>query len=61
MKQTQKYQKLQFPRWPLEAGAKSESVLIEPQIKMSNITAELHMLIALNITWLFFIANFYCS
>ena len=42
MKPAQKCQKLQFFEFPLEAGSKSESIPIDPHVKMPNFTAEIN-------------------
>ncbi|MDF4311626.1 hypothetical protein P3389_34060, partial [Vibrio parahaemolyticus] len=43
---TEKCQKLQFFEWPLEAGSRSESIYIDPRVKMPNFTAEINMFTA---------------
>ena len=41
-----KYQKLQFLRWPLEAGSKTKPIPVGSPVKMSNSTAEVNMFTA---------------
>ena len=41
--ESRKCQKLLFVKWPLEAGSKSESIPIDPHVKMPNFTAEINI------------------
>lgn len=42
MKPTQKCQNLQLLKWLVEDGSKSESIPIDPHVKMPNSTAEIN-------------------
>ena len=52
------YQKLQFPEWPLEAGSKSEAVLIGAHVIMPNFKAEINVRGLVQKTLLVPLANF---
>ena len=39
---TRKYALVQFLTWPLRAGSKTEQTSVDPDVKMSNVTAKLH-------------------
>lgn len=41
MKPILKYQKLQYPEWPVENGSKSESVHTRQHVKMHNFTKKI--------------------
>lgn len=43
LKPTFKWQKLKFFKWPVEARSKSESLVIDPYVKMPNFTPEINM------------------